>query len=141
MPVGGLLRLLMLTRSGVAKRLGRSIATVRRLEGRELFPVVDKTGVHRFADDQVSRLVLRLRSGGSLDGARGDWLAGRRPSRANRQQLAHSTSAASNVNAIARERTAAQQEVAVAILELLDARHLRRLGPALRDYLASLLER
>ena len=43
----------MLTRAGVAKRLGRSIATVRRLEGVELHPWVDERGVHRFDAAEV----------------------------------------------------------------------------------------
>lgn len=46
----------MLTRSGVAKRLGKSIATVRRMEGVELHPVVDARGVHRFNPDEVERV-------------------------------------------------------------------------------------
>lgn len=47
--------LIMLTRRGVAKRLKCSIATVRRLEGRELFPSKDARGVHRFEQLQVER--------------------------------------------------------------------------------------
>jgi len=43
----------MLTRSQVAKRLGRSIATVRRLEGSALHPIQDRDGVHRFSAREV----------------------------------------------------------------------------------------
>jgi hypothetical protein len=43
----------MLTRSGVAKRLGKSIATVRRMEGVELHPTRGSNGVHLFDPDEV----------------------------------------------------------------------------------------
>jgi len=43
----------MLTRSGVAKRLGKSIATVRRMEGMELHPTRGSNGVHLFDPDEV----------------------------------------------------------------------------------------
>ena len=43
----------MLTRSDVAKRLGKCIATVRRMEGVELHPVRDERGVNRFDPDEV----------------------------------------------------------------------------------------
>ena len=46
----------MLTRSQVAKRLGRSIATVRRMEGHELFPTKDERGVHRFDAEEVAKV-------------------------------------------------------------------------------------
>jgi hypothetical protein len=49
----------MLTRSKVAQRLGRSIATVRRLEGTALHPEKDGRGVHRFAPEEVEELALR----------------------------------------------------------------------------------
>jgi len=45
-----------LTRAEVARRLGKSIATVRRLEYRALFPVRDERGVLRFAESDVERL-------------------------------------------------------------------------------------
>lgn len=45
-----------LTRAAVAQRLGRSIATVRRLEYRVLFPVRDERGVLRFDEDNVERV-------------------------------------------------------------------------------------
>lgn len=46
----------MLTRSGVAKRLGKSIATVRRMEGAELHPIRDARGVLRFSVGEVERV-------------------------------------------------------------------------------------
>ena len=39
---------MMLTRAGVARRLRRSIATVRRMEGHELHPSQDLNGTHWF---------------------------------------------------------------------------------------------
>lgn len=51
----------MLTRAQVARRLGKSIATVRRLEGVALHPVIDDEGVHRFDETEVERLVDRRR--------------------------------------------------------------------------------
>lgn len=46
----------MLTRSGVAKRLGKSIATVRRLENVSLHPVRDARGVLRFSEAEVEQV-------------------------------------------------------------------------------------
>lgn len=43
----------MLTRSGVAKRLGKSIATVRRMEGVEFHPTLGSDGVRLFDPDEV----------------------------------------------------------------------------------------
>ena len=43
----------MLTRSQVARRLGKSIATVRRMEGNELNPWKDDAGIHRFDPEEV----------------------------------------------------------------------------------------
>ena len=53
----------MLTRSGVAKRLGKSIASVRRMEGVELFPTRDVRGVHRFDPGEVGRVARDARHG------------------------------------------------------------------------------
>lgn len=49
----------MLTRAGVAKRLGRSVATVRRMEGIELHPWVDERGVHQFDAGEVDAVKAR----------------------------------------------------------------------------------
>lgn len=46
----------MMTRAHVARRLGKSIATVRRLEGTELHPKVDDRGVNRFDPNEVERI-------------------------------------------------------------------------------------
>lgn len=50
----------MLTRTQVARRLGKSLATVRRLEGGQLHPHVDANGVHRFEVREVELLARRL---------------------------------------------------------------------------------
>jgi hypothetical protein len=47
----------MLTRGQVAKRLGKSIATVRRMEGRALHPKRDQKGVLRFDPAEVESVV------------------------------------------------------------------------------------
>lgn len=61
-----------LTRVEVARRLGRSIATVRRLEYRVLFPTRDDRGVLRFDESEVERA---RRDPGSLKlFARSRWL-------------------------------------------------------------------
>jgi hypothetical protein len=52
----------MLTRSGVAKRLGKSMATVRRMEGVELFPTRDERGVNWFEPEEVERVARGDRS-------------------------------------------------------------------------------
>lgn len=49
--------LAMLTRRQVAARLGKSVATVRRIEGVLLEPVRDRRGTYRFDEDAVARLV------------------------------------------------------------------------------------
>ena len=48
----------MLTRSQVARRLNKSLATVRRLEGWKLHPRRDANGIHRFDPEEVKRLSL-----------------------------------------------------------------------------------
>ena len=52
-----------MTRGQVAKRLGKSLATVRRIEGVLLHSVQDSYGVHRFDDAQVEALAGRLEGG------------------------------------------------------------------------------
>lgn len=46
----------MVTRAAVAKRLGVSIATVRRMEGNELHPWTDDRGVHQFDAAEIEQL-------------------------------------------------------------------------------------
>jgi hypothetical protein len=53
----------MLTRSQVAKRLGKSVATVRRIEGILLAPVQDARGVYRFNADDVDDLARDIARG------------------------------------------------------------------------------
>jgi hypothetical protein len=53
----------MLTRSGVARTLRRSIATVRRIEGTLLHPIRDARGVHLFPVAEVADLVRRQARG------------------------------------------------------------------------------
>lgn len=60
----------MLTRSQVARRIGRSLATVRRLEGKELHPRPDARGVNRFDSKEVDELAERLMETGSVPGLR-----------------------------------------------------------------------
>jgi hypothetical protein len=54
----------MLTRSQVAKRLGRSIATVRKMEGRALHPVQNERGVWLFDDDEVDDIAQAVAASG-----------------------------------------------------------------------------
>jgi DNA-binding transcriptional MerR regulator len=49
-----------LTRDDVAKRLGISVSTVRRLEGSKLHPLITATGVRRFKPDDVERVAAAL---------------------------------------------------------------------------------
>lgn len=65
----------MLTRAQVAKRLGKSIATVRRLEGERLHPRRDAAGIHRFDAGEVARLASQLaieRGGRATSAGAGD---------------------------------------------------------------------
>ena len=54
------LRMAALTRDDVAKRLGVSISTVRRLEGTRLHPLIDDKSVRRFKASDVERLAKEL---------------------------------------------------------------------------------
>ncbi|MBX3155529.1 MAG: helix-turn-helix domain-containing protein [Deltaproteobacteria bacterium] len=54
------LKLAALTRDDVAKRLGVSISTVRRLEGTRLHPLIDDKSVRRFKASDVERLAKEL---------------------------------------------------------------------------------
>ena len=53
----------MLTRSQVAKRLGKSVAAVRRIGGVLLDPVQDARGVYRFNADDVDKLACDIARG------------------------------------------------------------------------------
>ena len=112
---------LMLTRRGVAKRLNCSIATVRRLEGRELFPEKDAKGVHRFDLSQVNALRKRLRQG-SVTSARSSWLEHRRSSPVRPHRRADATSdrveVSSAVAALQRENAELRAALAAVTSEL-----------------------
>ncbi len=59
----------MLTRRQVAGRIGRSIATVRRLEGSKLHPVVTTNGVRLFDPKEVDEVARDVATTGrALDG-------------------------------------------------------------------------
>jgi len=71
-----------MTRQQVAKRLGKSLATVRRLEGVRLNPIRDARGVYQFDPDEVEALAEAVGDGtvalwqelggdGGLDAPRG----------------------------------------------------------------------
>src|SRR4051812_35685490 len=53
----------MLTRSQVARRLGKSVATVRRIEGILLAPARDRRGVYRFDPADVDDLARDIACG------------------------------------------------------------------------------
>ncbi len=68
----------MLTRSEVARRLGRSVTTVRRIEGELLFPEVDERGIYRFDEASVDALGEAVRRGDvqlwrEVSGSPNDW--------------------------------------------------------------------
>ena len=52
-----------MTRQQVAKRLRKSLATVRRLEGVRLHPIQDGRGVHRFDPAEVEALAKDIEQG------------------------------------------------------------------------------
>lgn len=62
-----------MTRGAVAKVLGKSIATVRRLEGVELFPRRDARGIYGFDPSEVVALAERFERS-EVTSARGAWL-------------------------------------------------------------------
>jgi hypothetical protein len=68
----------MLTRSQVAAILGKSVATVRRMEGVELHPKRNRAGVHLFDPDEVATLRAEQRTAGGIHGSntyhRRSWL-------------------------------------------------------------------
>src|SRR5688572_10799787 len=121
----------MLTRRGVAKQLGKSVATVRRLEGSELHPTADACGVHRFPRAQVERLRRRIRDGQAVSAARGEWLRGN--SRGSARPGARAPAAPAPVTADEAVDTACR-DLAAAVLDLL-LRHQRRPHPLIVEYL------
>ena len=129
----------MLTRAGVAKYLGKSIATVRRLEGRDLFPRVDKRGVHRFYETEVSCVRDRLRAGILVPAARGKWLRG--SSRSKRRAPPEPTVNQQAIESSPLDKVSdAKREVAGTVISMLSERELRRMNPEVLEYLEELLE-
>jgi len=55
--------LAVMTRKQVALRLGKSLATVRRIEGVLLHPTRDVRGVHHFDDGEVETLARQVKNG------------------------------------------------------------------------------
>lgn len=55
--------LIAMTRKQVAVRLGKSLATVRRIEGVLLHPTRDARGVHRFDETEVETLARQVKDG------------------------------------------------------------------------------
>ena len=60
----------MLTRAQVARRLGISLSSVRRMEGERLHPVVGGDGVRRFDPAEVATLAAELIERGAAPGKR-----------------------------------------------------------------------
>lgn len=52
-----------MTRRQVARRLGKSLTTIRRIEGVLLHPNVDSRGVHRFDSTEVESLAQDVETG------------------------------------------------------------------------------
>jgi hypothetical protein len=51
----------LLTRSQVARRLGLSLSTVRRMEGAQLNPIVGERGVRYFEETEIQAVFVRVR--------------------------------------------------------------------------------
>jgi septal ring factor EnvC (AmiA/AmiB activator) len=64
----------MMTRGQVAKRLGKSVATVRRMEGRELHPSRDRNGVFQFDPAEVERVAQGRGDHTGAHARRSSWL-------------------------------------------------------------------
>lgn len=134
----------MLTRSQVARRIGRSLATVRRLEGKELHPRSDARGVNRFDPGEVDALAERLMETGSVPGlsdggpenCEGDWRQDAQRIRELaadvddlRRQLSHAERKARDAD---HELDEYKERVARALGEL--ARDLSEIDPDLGDF-------
>lgn len=114
-----------LTRTDVAKMLGKSVATVRRLEGHVLFPVKDWRGVHRFDGWDVER--LRNNPDRMRRWARSRWFerhADRKPRNGSPAPSATTTPQAMRSNA---RVVAVVSELVECLLEC-DPRKLARIG-------------
>lgn len=97
----------MLSRSQVAKRLRRSVSTVRRLERHELFPVCDARGIYWFDEREVEAVRKRIERGQATS-ARGAWLS--RPVRYRKGLVAREVISRDR-NGVARENASEEVEV------------------------------
>lgn len=61
-----------LTRRQVARRLGLSLSTVRRMEGGELKPIIDERGVRYFEATEIQAVFVRVRRMRRPDNERAD---------------------------------------------------------------------
>jgi hypothetical protein len=61
----------VLTRADVARRLGMSLSSVRRMEGKVLNPVVGARGVRYFAETEIEAVFVRIQTR-EFDAARTD---------------------------------------------------------------------
>jgi hypothetical protein len=66
----------VLTRADVARRLGMSLSSVRRMEGKVLNPVVGARGVRYFAETEIEAVFIRICQTHKLDTARMDGIWG-----------------------------------------------------------------
>jgi hypothetical protein len=62
----------LLTRGQVARRLGTSLSTVRRMEGEELKPIIGPRGVHYFEETEIQAVFVRVRRARMPDNERAD---------------------------------------------------------------------
>ena len=62
----------LLTRGQVARRLGTSLSTVRRMEGEQLKPIIGPRGVHYFEETEIQAVFVRVRRALMPDNERAD---------------------------------------------------------------------
>jgi hypothetical protein len=62
----------LLTRGQVARRLGLSLSTVRRMEGEQLNPIVGARGVRYFEETEIQTVLVRVRRTRMPDDERAD---------------------------------------------------------------------
>ncbi|HYP97835.1 MAG TPA: hypothetical protein VER96_04120 [Polyangiaceae bacterium] len=62
----------LLTRGQVARRLGTSLSTVRRMEGAQLKPIIGPRGVHYFEETEIQAVFVRVRRASMLNNERAD---------------------------------------------------------------------
>lgn len=141
----------MLTRSQVARRLGRSLATVRRLEGIELHPQRDARGVNLFDPDEVDAVASQLAESGSVwrsnpNASRTEYFHGQTRQESQRPSIDEShellkqvTEAQSKVRYAERELRVYQERVARVFGKL--GRDLVEIDPDLGDIVIEAMQR